>query len=154
MCVVALGTERSNAGVSRQVNTPFKLLVMAVVIVAVIVGVLAGHSQSPSAAARVVASSPTPIPAAGPLKINIVPSASTTTTAAFSPVLLTVHVGQTVTWTNISQTNQSITADDGRFTSNVLTEGSRYRHRFKRSGTFGYGSYLDPTVHGVVQVLP
>lgn len=140
--------------VAGQVNTPFKLLVMAVVILAVVVGVLAGHSQSRTVAAPVLLATPSPIPAAGPAQINIVPSTSAATTAIFTPVLLTVHSGQTVTWINISGTNQSITADDGSFTSNVLGQGSRYHHRFKSPGTFGYGSYLDPTVHGVVRVLP
>jgi LPXTG-motif cell wall-anchored protein len=66
---------------------------------------------------------------------------------AFSPKTITVHVGDTVTWSDNGHNPHSVTADSGAFDSSpscpsdvstCLHFGSTYSHTFSTAGTFAY----------------
>ncbi len=56
----------------------------------------------------------------------------------FNPAQLTVKAGTTVTWTNNSTMNHTVTADDGSFSSNTLAPGDQFQVTFTKTGTFRY----------------
>lgn len=72
----------------------------------------------------------------------------------FSPEVLKVPVGTTVTWTNSDPTPHTITADDGGFDSGEVKAGGTFRQTFDRPGTFSYHCALHPSMRGRVEVQP
>ena len=71
----------------------------------------------------------------------------------FTPSTLTVHVGDTVTWTNNGPTAHTATANDGSFDTGTLQKGQSASHTFSRAGTFAYVCSIHPFMHGTVVVL-
>lgn len=68
-------------------------------------------------------------------------AAATTVTIkdfTFVPTAVTVHVGDTVTWTNQGPTGHSATANDGSFNTGVMKKGGSGSFRFTKAGTFAY----------------
>jgi len=60
---------------------------------------------------------------------------------SYDPTPVTVKVGQTVTWTNASGTNHTVTADAGQsvnFKSQVIKDGENYVFSFSAAGTYQY----------------
>jgi len=58
---------------------------------------------------------------------------------AFSPSMLTVNVGDTVTWTNTSTTTpHTVTSDIGLFASGNLNPGQTFSYTFATPGTYAY----------------
>lgn len=72
---------------------------------------------------------------------------------AFSPGTTTVHVGDTVTWTNEDSAPHTATAKDGSFDTGILTKGRSASHTFTQPGTFTYYCSVHPYMHGTVVVL-
>jgi plastocyanin len=72
----------------------------------------------------------------------------------FRPATVTIHVGDTVTWTNNGPSPHTATASDGSFNSGVLQKGQSASHMFTRTGTFAYFCRIHPFMHGTVVVLP
>jgi plastocyanin len=70
----------------------------------------------------------------------------------FTPGTLTVHVGDTVTWTNDGPTNHTATADDGSFNTGTLKKGQSASHTFTKAGTFAYICAIHPFMKGKVVV--
>lgn len=58
--------------------------------------------------------------------------------SAFSPALLTVAVGDTVTWTNADDRPHTVTADAGPFDSGNLDPGQSYSYTFTAPGSVAY----------------
>ena len=73
---------------------------------------------------------------------------------AFAPASLTVHVGNTVTWTNHDEEPHTVVANDGSFHSPGLGTGATYSHTFSAAGTFDYICSIHPMMHGTVVVTP
>ncbi|MFZ0039778.1 MAG: cupredoxin family copper-binding protein [Solirubrobacteraceae bacterium] len=71
----------------------------------------------------------------------------------FSPATITVHVGDTVTWTNNGSMPHSATARDGSFDTGILQRGHDASHTFTKAGTFAYFCQVHPFMHGTVVVL-
>jgi plastocyanin len=71
----------------------------------------------------------------------------------FSPGTITIHVGDTVTWTNNGPSAHTATATNGGFDTGTLQKGSSASHTFTRSGTFAYICSIHPFMHGTVVVL-
>ena len=71
----------------------------------------------------------------------------------FSPVLLTVKKGTTVTWTNQDSAPHTVTSDSGsELSSEKLSNGQSYSHTFNGAGTFEYHCGVHPTMKAKVVV--
>jgi plastocyanin len=71
----------------------------------------------------------------------------------FTPATITIHVGDTVTWTNQGPSPHTATASDGSFNTGVLNKGQSASHTFTKPGTFTYTCQIHPFMHGTVVVL-
>jgi plastocyanin len=112
-----------------------------------------------------VAETPTPAPSAqpqpaatasSPVSGKARASASASVTMGdlfFSPVSVTVAVGDTVTWRNTGQAPHNATADDGSFKTPDLNNGQSASHTFTQAGSFSYICTIHPNMKGTVRVL-
>lgn len=73
---------------------------------------------------------------------------------AFAPETLTVHAGDTVTWTNRDEEPHTVAASDGSFHSPGLGTGATFSRTFATPGTFDYVCSIHPMMHGSVVVTP
>ena len=71
----------------------------------------------------------------------------------FTPGSSTVHVGDTVTWTNNGPSSHTATARDGSFDTGVLKPGAIASHTFTQPGTFAFYCKIHPFMHGTIVVL-
>jgi plastocyanin len=71
---------------------------------------------------------------------------------SFSPGSITVHVGDTVTWTNNGKQPHTATANDGSFNTPQLKNGQSASHTFTKAGTFAYICAIHPFMKGTVVV--
>jgi plastocyanin len=71
---------------------------------------------------------------------------------AFSPLMVDVLTGDTVTWPNDSARPHTVTADDGSFDSGRIVVRSSFAQRFAAPGTFPYHCTLHPSMTGEVDV--
>jgi plastocyanin len=74
------------------------------------------------------------------------------TAAGFLPANQTVQNGDAVTWTNDDTVNHQVVADDGSFSSDVLTPGESFTHVFLGQGTVAYHDAMAPSDKGSVTV--
>ncbi|MDE3077668.1 MAG: cupredoxin family copper-binding protein [Chloroflexota bacterium] len=70
----------------------------------------------------------------------------------YSPATLTIHTGDTVTWTNAGSIAHSVTADDGSFDSGLLNHGASWSMTFSAAGTYTYHCAPHPWMKGTVVV--
>jgi plastocyanin len=71
---------------------------------------------------------------------------------AFSPQVLTVAPGTTVTWTNADEDPHTVTASDKSFHSAALDTDGKYSFTFTQPGTFAYFCSLHPRMTGKIIV--
>ena len=71
----------------------------------------------------------------------------------FSPATTTIHVGDTITWTNDGPSSHTATAHGGAFDTGVLKKGQSASHTFSHPGTFTYFCQIHPFMHGTIVVL-
>ncbi|MEP9357498.1 cupredoxin family copper-binding protein [Sphingomonas sp. KR3-1] len=71
---------------------------------------------------------------------------------AFTPQVLTVAIGTTVTWTNADEDPHTVTATDRSFHSAALDTGGKFSYTFTRAGEFAYFCQLHPHMTGKVIV--
>jgi plastocyanin len=105
-------------------------------------------------------------PAAGGAdpRVQATPSAAPTTAAspvaatsvaianfAFSPAIVTLRAGSTVTWTNQDADAHTV-ALQGLAASQPLQNGDTYTHTFARPGSYPYICSIHPFMHGMVVV--
>jgi plastocyanin len=57
---------------------------------------------------------------------------------SFDPGDVTIPIGTTVSWTNMASGNHTVTADDGSFASDTLSNGGVFEFTFNNPGTFAY----------------
>lgn len=72
----------------------------------------------------------------------------------FTASTVTVHAGQTITWTNDGPSSHTATANDGSFNTGILNKGASASHTFTQPGTYTYFCQIHPFMHGTVIVLP
>lgn len=73
----------------------------------------------------------------------------------FTPAIVKVKVGTTVTWTNQDAVSHTITADNpsGDAPSSMdIAQGKSYSFTFKKAGTYTYHCFPHPYMHGTVEV--
>ena len=85
-------------------------------------------------------------PAPGPVAVRIA-------NFTFGPKVVTVHVGQTVTWTNDDDIPHTVVATDKSFHSKVLDTGQSFSFTFTKPGQFAYFCSLHPMMTGKVSVV-
>ena len=75
---------------------------------------------------------------------------------AFAPAALTVHVGDTVTWTNTDQAPHNVVTTSGptSITSPTLATHQSWSFTFTTPGTYKYFCYVHPFMTGTVVVQP
>lgn len=71
----------------------------------------------------------------------------------FSPATTTIHVGDTITWSNSGPSSHTATASNGSFNTGILKKGQSASHTFARPGTFSYVCQIHPFMHGTITVL-
>jgi plastocyanin len=71
----------------------------------------------------------------------------------FTPGTTTVHVGDTVTWSNSGPSSHTATATNGSFNTGILKKGQSASHTFTQAGTFAYACQIHPFMHGTIVVL-
>ncbi|MCL4534081.1 MAG: PKD domain-containing protein, partial [Bacteroidetes bacterium] len=82
------------------------------------------------------------------------PAAVSITASGFQPPLVTIQVGQSVSWTNDSGSAQSVTADSGLFDSGNMPLGAGFSIALAIPGDHHYKSTTNPSLTGVVRVAP
>ena len=73
---------------------------------------------------------------------------------AFEPASVTIKVGGTVTWINKDGVVHTVVADDKSWSSDNLSKGGQYSHKFEAAGTFTYTCGVHPNMKGTVIVKP
>ena len=71
---------------------------------------------------------------------------------AFAPAAITVHVGDTLTWTNRDLVAHTVTADSRIFDSGVLQNRQSFTWTFDTAGEYSYLCTIHPTMVGSVIV--
>jgi amicyanin len=69
---------------------------------------------------------------------------------AFSPAVLNIKIGDTVTWTNNDSTAHDISGSG--FKSPIFTNGQNYSYTFTTAGTFDYICGIHPSMKGSIVV--
>src|ERR1700730_3502602 len=96
------------------------------------------------------------VAACGLLALPLVAFAATSAVniqgSAFAPPTITVHVGDTVTWTNRDAFSHTSTSDTGAWDTHVITAGSSSSFTFASAGTFAYHCSIHTFMHGTVVV--
>ncbi len=71
----------------------------------------------------------------------------------FSPEKISVHVGDTVTWTNDDSTTHTVKSkESGLFYSGSILQKRSFEYTFEEAGTFEYYCSLHPWMTGTVEV--
>ena len=70
----------------------------------------------------------------------------------YSPVTVTVNVGDTIRWTNQDTAPHTATADDGSFDTGNLDKGDSGTESFDKAGTFDYICTIHPSMKAKVVV--
>ncbi len=71
----------------------------------------------------------------------------------FTPGTSSVHVGDTITWTNRDIAPHTATAKDGSFDTGTINKNKSGSHTFTKAGTFPYICSIHPNMKGTVTVL-
>lgn len=71
---------------------------------------------------------------------------------AFAPATLTVHRGDTVTWTNHDEEPHTVAAGDGSFRSPGMDSNATFSFTFTNPGSYDYICSIHPSMHGTVVV--
>lgn len=73
---------------------------------------------------------------------------------AFSPAIVTIKAGTTITWTNRDQDPHTVTAMSGPFHSPTLNTDQSFQHTFTTPGHFDYLCTIHPFMTATVVVTP
>ena len=74
------------------------------------------------------------------------------TDSAFATPVLTIRVGDTVTWTNADDRPHTATSEDGSFDSGNLDEGAAFSFTFTAAGTYAYLCEYHPDMRATIMV--
>ena len=70
----------------------------------------------------------------------------------FSPMMLTVKVGTTVTWKNMDGEPHTVVSPDGAFRSHALDQGDTFTFKFDTPGTYKYICSIHPKMMAAIVV--
>lgn len=71
---------------------------------------------------------------------------------AYAQKTVRIHAGQSVAWVNRDPLQHTVTGDDGKWSSPLLSEGQRFVQRFDRPGRYKYHCLPHPQMQAVVIV--
>ncbi|MGW4097588.1 MULTISPECIES: cupredoxin domain-containing protein [unclassified Mycobacterium] len=108
------------------------------------VGMAPMHEMAPMSPAAPMSTAPAPV--AG--------TAVSIDNFAFAPATLTVHRGDTVTWTNHDEEPHTVAAGDGSFRSPGMGANATFSFTFTNPGSYDYICSIHPVMHGTVVVTP
>jgi plastocyanin len=95
---------------------------------------------------------PTSTPAPGSTQVVLIVTESNGS-FGFSPATLSIRVGTTVIWKNMSSAPHTITSDDGTsFDSGTIAVGGTFRHTFTKTGTFPYHCNYHPYMRATISL--
>jgi plastocyanin len=115
------------------------------VLVAVVVAVAALLFSHGSGSSTSAGSSAAPV--AGNVTIDI-------SNFMYSPAVVTVKVGSTITVINEDETEHTATSDsEGVFDTGTLTKGQSMRFKVNKVGTFSYHCSFHAFMHGTIKVV-
>ncbi|GAC1334876.1 MAG: hypothetical protein NVSMB17_17110 [Candidatus Dormibacteria bacterium] len=87
----------------------------------------------------------------GATKVQVIPDAGNG--GAYKPEPVNIKVGDTVTWEWVDDSaSHTVTAEDGKFDSGLLSKGATYSHKFTAAGTVKYKCLVHPQMLGQVVV--
>lgn len=127
-----------------------------------------GQSQAGMPGAGGTAGAPSPVPDASAMPSMSMPAspaapgapvagnAVTIQNFAFSPAVVKIKPGSTVTWTNRDTDAHTVTSSGsgGPLHSSALTTGATYRYTFTKPGTYAYFCTIHPFMTATVEVTP
>jgi plastocyanin len=70
----------------------------------------------------------------------------------FSPMMLTVKAGTTVTWKNLDGEPHTVVSPDGAFRSHALDQGDAFTFKFDTPGTYKYICSIHPKMMAAIVV--
>lgn len=70
----------------------------------------------------------------------------------YSPAMITVPVGTTVTWRNTGRSHHTVTSAEGFFDSGYMSSGSSWSYEFDTPGVYNYFCVPYPWIKGTVVV--
>jgi plastocyanin len=70
----------------------------------------------------------------------------------FSPMMLTVKAGTTVTWKNMDGEPHTVVSPDGVFRSHALDQGDTFTFKFDTPGTYKYVCSIHPKMMAAIVV--
>ena len=70
----------------------------------------------------------------------------------FSPMVLTVKTGTTVTWKNLDGEPHTVVSPDGVFRSHALDQGDAFTFKFDKPGTYKYICSIHPRMRAAIIV--
>lgn len=70
----------------------------------------------------------------------------------FSPMMLTVKAGSTVTWKNMDGEPHTVASPDGVFHSHALDQGDTFTFKFDKPGTYKYICSIHPKMMAAIVV--
>ncbi|MEN3223259.1 hypothetical protein FPV58_02175 [Mycolicibacterium porcinum] len=91
---------------------------------------------------------------ASPAPAPVVGTAVSIDNFAFTPATLTVHRGDTVTWTNHDEEPHTVAAGDGSFRSPGMDANATFSFTFTNPGSYDYICSIHPVMRGTVVVTP
>jgi plastocyanin len=95
----------------------------------------------------------TPTPAPGSTQMLMINNESNGS-FGFSPATLTIKMGTTVIWKNVSLAPHTVTSDDGQtFDSGTVAVGNTFKFTFKTAGTFSYHCNIHPYMRATIVVV-
>lgn len=137
-----------NQNSSQNTNNSKMIIGVVVVLIVVVAGyfLFKNESNTPSVQNQVTPSQDS--------QTQTVENQVTIQNFSFTPGVITVKVGTTVTWINQDDTNHTATGTGGaqEFNSDNLTKGQSYSHTFSAAGEFNYLCSLHPNMQGKVTV--
>jgi plastocyanin len=73
---------------------------------------------------------------------------------AYTPTVLTVSVGTTITWRNLDEEPHIVTSTTNGFHSQALDTHDGFSFKFDALGTYEYFCSLHPYMKGTIRVVP
>jgi plastocyanin len=98
-------------------------------------------------------SSATPTPVPGFTQVVLIITESNGS-FSFNPTTLTIRVGTTVIWKNMSSAPHTVTSDDGQtFDSGTVAPGGTFKFKFTTVGTFSYHCNYHPYMKATISLV-
>ena len=111
-------------------------------------------ASTPTATTSSVTQTPTPrqTPVPGSTVVVLITTESSGS-FSFSPASLTIMLGATVIWKNMSSAPHTITSDDGQtFDSGNIPPGGTYQFKFTTPGSFPYHCNIHPYMRATINL--